>query len=152
MGNLPTSQSSKQYELTRSNSNHFLESNQYLKQDSIEDVQQIFQNLQQTTKSPAINRNQFSSLFRRYPNDVRDAIFDEFDTDSNGTIDSDEFLRGMALCSSGDLNSKIRFCFNQYDKSGDGFLQVGISSFFFILLLLLLLLLLPFVFCSCSCS
>ena len=99
-----------------------IKSNKYLKEDSIEDVQVIFRKLQRQKNTKDIDRKTFGTLFR-YPAQIVDSIFDEFDADSNGTIDSDEFLRGMALCSSGDLNSKIRFCFDAYDSSGDGFLQ-----------------------------
>ena len=99
-----------------------IKSNKYLKEDSIEDVQQIFAKLQKQQNTKVINRKTFGTLFR-YPPEIIDSIFDEFDADSNGTIDSDEFLRGVALCSSGDLSSKIRFCFDAYDASGDGFLQ-----------------------------
>ncbi len=112
----------------------------YLRKDSIEDVRTIFNELKRAqdenssnlpdplpsasslSPSHAINRRTFGTYFN-YPKHIRDAIFDEFDADNNGTLDADEFMRGMALCSSGSLDSKIRFCFKSFDASGDGFLQ-----------------------------
>ena len=99
--------------------------NVYLKEDSIDDVQQIFDKLkkkQNNASHHAIDRKTFGDYFR-YDTTVTDKIFQEFDSDNNGTIDSDEFLRGMALNASGNLDSKIKFCFNAYDSSGDGKLQ-----------------------------
>ena len=100
-------------------------STKYLRQDSIDDVKAIFQKLQTKQKDSAkhsIDRNTFGTFFR-YDSKITDNLFNTFDQDGNGTIDSDEFLRGMALCSSGSLDSKIKFCFNAYDASGDGNLQ-----------------------------
>lgn len=119
----------------------------YLHKDTIEDVQRIFNELRYTQTqvdsskvgtpssssssesrsgspipSHSISRSTFGTYFR-YPEHICDAIFDEFDADNNGTLDADEFMRGMALCSSGSLDSKVRFCFESFDASGDGFLQ-----------------------------
>ena len=103
--------------------------NKYLQEDSIEDVRSIFLQLQanqngNTSSSlpHSIDRTTFGSYFR-FNKEATDQIFDEFDQDGNGRINSDEFLRGMALCSSGNLNSKVRFCYDAYDTSGDGKLQ-----------------------------
>lgn len=45
-------------------------------------------------------------------------------TDSNGTIDFDEFLVMMVPSSDGDIDEEIRQAFKVFDKNGDGNISV----------------------------
>ena len=55
---------------------------------------------------------------------MRDHIFEVFDTNGDGVLDVDEFVQGIAMCSSNcDLDEKMKFCFRVFDLSGDGYLD-----------------------------
>jgi Ca2+-binding EF-hand superfamily protein len=50
-----------------------------------------------------------------YPGVLREQIFKVFDTNGDGFIDREEFMRGLAMCCKGELNDKLRFCFSMFD-------------------------------------
>ena len=58
-----------------------------------------------------------------YPGVLREQIFKVFDTNGDGLIDREEFMRGLAMCCRGELNDKLRFCFSMFDLSGDGYID-----------------------------
>jgi|EP00945_MAST-04E_sp_MAST-4E-sp1_P008885 Ca2+-binding EF-hand superfamily protein len=58
-----------------------------------------------------------------YPGVLREQIFKVFDTNGDGFIDREEFMRGLAMCCKGELNDKLRFCFSMFDLSGDGYID-----------------------------
>ena len=60
-----------------------------------------------------------------YPGVLREQIFKVFDTNGDGLIDREEFMRGLAMCCRGELNDKLKFCFSMFDLSGDGFIDRG---------------------------
>ena len=58
-----------------------------------------------------------------YPGVLRNQIFKVFDTNGDGLIDREEFMRGLAMCCRGELNDKLKFCFSMFDLSGDGYID-----------------------------
>ena len=58
-----------------------------------------------------------------YPGVLREQIFKVFDTNGDGLIDREEFMRGLAMCCRGELEDKLRFCFGMFDLSGDGYID-----------------------------
>ena len=54
---------------------------------------------------------------------LRNQIFKVFDTNGDGLIDREEFMRGLAMCCRGELNDKLKFCFSMFDLSGDGYID-----------------------------
>ena len=69
-----------------------------------------------------MTRDTFSKYFN-YDDKTRDHIFEVYDKNDDGVLDRDEFVRGITMCSVGNLNEKMKFCFKLSDQSGDGFLQ-----------------------------
>ena len=54
--------------------------------------------------------------------DFLEHLFHAFDKDRSGTIDFEEFILAMAMCSSEKPEDKLRFSFRSLDTSGEGFL------------------------------
>ncbi|EAR94225.2 HELP domain protein (macronuclear) [Tetrahymena thermophila SB210] len=61
-----------------------------------------------------ISKDQFGKLMKIPPQEV-DRIFEYFDTDSSGRIDSYEFISAIALLSQAPLKRKAELIFNLYD-------------------------------------
>ncbi|CAF0841800.1 unnamed protein product [Rotaria sordida] len=55
-------------------------------------------------------------------NDMCDHIFRAFDVDGNGFVEFGEFLLGFAICSRGDLRSRLDYAFECYDLDSNGYL------------------------------
>lgn len=58
-------------------------------------------------------------------NDMCDHIFRAFDVDGNGYVEFGEFLLGFAICSRGDLRSRLDYAFQCYDIDSNGYLTEG---------------------------
>jgi Ca2+-binding EF-hand superfamily protein len=78
----------------------------------------------------AIDRRAFNhafiprySSFTSVPNLVYDRIFAYFDTDNNGLIGFEEFIKGLDGLHSTDTCVKLRIAFNGYDIDGDGYIS-----------------------------
>ncbi|PVH92090.1 hypothetical protein DM02DRAFT_544435 [Periconia macrospinosa] len=63
------------------------------------------------------------SSFMSAPNLVYDRIFAYFDTDLNGLIGFEEFIKGLDGIHSSDSRIKLRIAFNGYDIDGDGYIS-----------------------------
>ncbi|KAE8835516.1 hypothetical protein PTNB73_07301 [Pyrenophora teres f. teres] len=77
----------------------------------------------------AIDRREFNHAFvPRYkalvsaPNLVYDRIFAYYDTDKNGLIGFDEWVKGLDGMHTNDIDVKARIVFNGYDIDGDGYI------------------------------
>jgi Ca2+-binding EF-hand superfamily protein len=78
----------------------------------------------------AIDRREFNHAFiPRYnsfvaaPNLVYDRIFAYYDTDKNGLIGFDEWVKGLDGMHTTDVDVKARIVFNGYDIDGDGYIS-----------------------------
>ncbi|EDU50153.1 FRQ1 Ca2+-binding protein EF-Hand superfamily [Pyrenophora tritici-repentis] len=78
----------------------------------------------------AIDRREFNHAFvPRYkalvsaPNLVYDRIFAYYDTDKNGLIGFDEWVKGLDGMHTTDIDVKARIVFNGYDIDGDGYIS-----------------------------
>ena len=49
-------------------------------------------------------------------------LFQVFDVDGNGSVDLKEFLAGVAACTKGALEDRMRLCFKLYDLDQDGYI------------------------------
>ena len=50
-------------------------------------------------------------------------LFDIFDRDGNGRVDTQEFLAGLSVLCGGDQDTKIQTAFSLYDYNNDGFIS-----------------------------
>ncbi|EOA81391.1 hypothetical protein ACJQWK_10995 [Exserohilum turcicum] len=78
----------------------------------------------------AIDRRDFNHAFvPRYngfvaqPNLVYDRIFAYYDTDKNGLIGFEEWIKGLDGMHTADTDAKARFVFDGYDIDGDGYIS-----------------------------
>jgi|TARA_B110000090_G_scaffold162868_1_gene179956 Ca2+-binding EF-hand superfamily protein len=106
----------------------------YFEAHEINDVMEIFKNLQEDERllegksegsistHAGIDIETFGEYFA-YPGVLREQIFKVFDSNKDGLIDREEFMRGLAMCCRGSLNEKLEFCFGMFDLSGDGFID-----------------------------
>jgi|TARA_B110000211_G_C13851355_1_gene452343 Ca2+-binding EF-hand superfamily protein len=103
----------------------------YFEAHEIKDVMSIFQNLKDDDRllegksdstHAGIDIETFGEYFS-YPGVLREQIFKVFDTNQDGLIDREEFMRGLAMCCRGGLDEKLSFCFSMFDLSGDGFVD-----------------------------
>eukprot|EP00944_MAST-04C_sp_MAST-4C-sp1_P007532 g7532.t1 len=85
------------------------------------DVNAIYNHLK--GEGNTLDKARFSAHFK-FDEKMRDHIFEVFDTNGDGVLDVDEFVQGIAMCSSNcDLDEKMKFCFRVFDLSGDGYLD-----------------------------
>ena len=54
-----------------------------------------------------------------------DHVFRAFDVDGNGYVEFGEFLLGFAICSRGDLRSRLDYAFECYDLDSNGYITEG---------------------------
>ncbi len=79
-----------------------------------------------------LDRTEFRKLFRllrqeppeRLEN-ICDHVFRAFDVDCNGYVEFGEFLLGFAICSHGDLRSRLDYAFECYDLDSNGYITEG---------------------------
>ena len=67
-----------------------------------------------------IDRNEFQEGLEIENQNISNRIFDLFDLDKNGTIDSYEFLSSIEQIINGTEEQKIRFAFDIHDVDGNG--------------------------------
>lgn len=79
-----------------------------------------------------LDRSEFRKLFRLLREepperleDICDHVFRAFDVDGNGFVEFGEFLLGFAICSRGDLRSRLDYAFECYDLDSNGFITEG---------------------------
>jgi Ca2+-binding EF-hand superfamily protein len=57
--------------------------------------------------------------------DICGHVFRAFDVDGNGYVEFGEFLLGFAICSRGDLRSRLDYAFECYDLDSNGYITEG---------------------------
>ncbi|CAF0760993.1 unnamed protein product [Didymodactylos carnosus] len=55
---------------------------------------------------------------------ICDHVFRAFDVDGNGFVEFGEFLLGFAICSRGDLKSRLDYAFECYDLDSNGYITL----------------------------
>ena len=70
-----------------------------------------------------IDRDEFRNGLQISNEQISDRLFDIFDKDSNGTIDSSEFMNTLESIVNGNKNEKIRFAFKIHDLDNSGFID-----------------------------
>ena len=76
------------------------------------------QNNRQLTRTEF--RRVYNRLFPGNADDFADIMFKTFDTDRSGTVDLREFLIGLLMSDSQNVNEKIQFAFDMYDLNKNG--------------------------------
>ncbi|CAF0815432.1 unnamed protein product [Rotaria sordida] len=76
-----------------------------------------------------LDRNEFRKLYRllrqecpERVDNMCDHVFRAFDVDGNGYVEFGEFLLGFAICSRGDLRSRLDYAFECYDLDSNGYI------------------------------
>ncbi|KAL3847651.1 hypothetical protein ACJMK2_018553 [Sinanodonta woodiana] len=64
----------------------------------------------------------YDSVFEGDAAEFAEHVFRSFDEDGNGTVDFKEFILGLCMSGSSDLQAKIKWAFTVYDVNGDGFI------------------------------
>lgn len=86
----------------------------------------VYQKLfkQHCPKGNHLSRKDFKSVYNQlFPGDCSefaDQMFRTFDTDGDGKVDFLEFLTGLCMTDSDDVNEKIEWAFKMYDVDGNG--------------------------------
>lgn len=84
-------------------------------------VRTFFKFLQEhpTTASPGR-----AALERTHSSEVLLRLFDIFDTNNDGVVDTRELLAGLSVLCGGDRDDKISAAFRLYDANGDGYISL----------------------------
>ena len=82
----------------------------------LDDIAAVCRSLEKEEKH--LDRATFQKYFK-YDEKTTDHLFEVFDNNGDGVLDRDEFVRGITMCSQGDLNEKMKFCFELSDASGE---------------------------------
>ncbi|KAK3575864.1 hypothetical protein CHS0354_006487 [Potamilus streckersoni] len=64
----------------------------------------------------------YASLFHGDATEFAEHVFRSFDENRNGTVDFKEFIIGLCISGSTNVQNKLRWAFNMYDINGDGFI------------------------------
>lgn len=68
--------------------------------------------------------DEFRKVYHKlFPGDVKrftEHMFRSFDKDGNGRVDFQEFLIGLSVSSSSNVEQKLRWAFDMYDVDGNG--------------------------------
>lgn len=76
--------------------------------------------------SGSLSTAEFMSLPELQQNPLVERVLAILDTDGNGEIDFDEFIKGISLFSvKGDRSKKLAFAFKIYDIDNDGYISNG---------------------------
>ena len=65
-------------------------------------------------------REVYIEMFGPSAKDFADNVFRTFDRDGNGCVDFEEFILGIYITSSNDIDLKLKWAFNMYDIDGSG--------------------------------
>jgi Ca2+-binding EF-hand superfamily protein len=65
----------------------------------------------------------YSRIFGGDASAFAEHVFRTFDTDKNKKVDFKEFLIGLSVTSSSDVDKKLKWAFRMYDIDGNGFID-----------------------------
>jgi len=94
-------------------------------QDEKKEIKQLFKQFIEEVPSGCIPRDDFHQLTELMGiNDpfITGLVFNAFDTNNDGSIQFDEFIRGMSIMTRGTPEEKLEFAFRLYDLDNDGFI------------------------------
>ncbi|XP_060604004.1 neuronal calcium sensor 2-like [Ruditapes philippinarum] len=91
----------------------------------VEEIQQWHRDFKKNAKNGRyLKREQFrevyTDMFGSGALDFADNVFRTFDRDGNGCVDFEEFILGIYMSSSNDIDLKLKWAFNMYDMDGNG--------------------------------
>eukprot|EP00056_Hartaetosiga_gracilis_P017061 m.6405 g.6405 ORF g.6405 m.6405 type:complete len:175 (+) comp5189_c0_seq1:157-681(+) len=80
-----------------------------------------------TDGSGTLSKKEFMALPELQQNPLVERVLDIFDSNNDGEIDFEEFIRGISLFSmdGGNREKKLMFAFRVYDVDGDGYISNG---------------------------
>ncbi|KAL5022771.1 hypothetical protein ScPMuIL_001926 [Solemya velum] len=92
---------------------------------SREEIQEWHKEFRKTCKRGRyLTIDEFRKVYNKlFPGDVNtfaQHMFRSFDKDGNGRVDFQEFLIGLSVSSSSDIEQKLRWAFDMYDVDGNG--------------------------------
>ena len=125
---LPTDEPKKKWTLNEKDVT-FLCTQTGLSQEEIRSWHEtFFQDNPDGRLDPAEFRRLFRLLRQESPerlDNICDHVFRAFDVDRNGSVEFGEFLLGFAICSRGDLRSRLDYAFECYDLDSNGYITEG---------------------------
>eukprot|EP00743_Colponemidia_sp_Colp-15_P004051 GILK01004370.1.p1 GENE.GILK01004370.1~~GILK01004370.1.p1 ORF type:complete len:931 (+),score=151.79 GILK01004370.1:61-2793(+) len=83
-------------------------------------LRQLFKDLASRSGGLAIDKETFLKYFP-LPGLWGERLFEKFNLKGNAYIDFEEFLTGLAICCRGTSDEKMRFLFDMYDLTQDGY-------------------------------
>lgn len=96
-----------------------------LSQKQYDDLKHTFEEHSKGKKG--ISKTQFRKVYSsRFPGNVSgyaDKMFDCFDTDGNGHVDFGEFVTGICLMDSNNIEDRIGIAFTLFDQDKSGFID-----------------------------
>eukprot|EP00918_Siedleckia_nematoides_P011997 GHVU01026354.1.p1 GENE.GHVU01026354.1~~GHVU01026354.1.p1 ORF type:complete len:183 (-),score=37.01 GHVU01026354.1:151-699(-) len=101
------------------------EMRKYLKKfdfDEVAVLKQVYTSLRERSDEAGIDKQTFLQFFP-LPGLWGERLFQKFDFKSNGVVDYEEFLIGIAVCCRGTKTDKIRVIFEVFDLNNDGWVQ-----------------------------
>ncbi|KAL5021702.1 hypothetical protein ScPMuIL_000857 [Solemya velum] len=88
------------------------------------EIKDWYKEFNETTSGSYMTKSNFHQIYNKmFPGDATnfaDEIFRTFDVDGNGKVDFKEFLVGLSVTSCSDLDKKLKWAFDMYDKDGNG--------------------------------
>eukprot|EP00835_Amoeboradix_gromovi_P004853 NODE_408_length_9221_cov_0.216400.p5 type:complete len:195 gc:universal NODE_408_length_9221_cov_0.216400:3919-3335(-) len=95
----------------------------YFTEDEIQRLYKRFQKLDQNGNGQ-IEKSEFESIAAIKSNPLASRLIEIFDSDGNGDVDFQEFVRGLNVFSAfGKKDDKLKFLFQVYDIDKDGFIS-----------------------------
>jgi len=93
------------------------------------EVQELYKQFKKETSTsngePVINKKEFSEVMRAMlitDPFLQDLIFNAFDSNRDGVITFQEFVKGLSVMTKGSPEEKLAFCFSMYDHNGKGYI------------------------------
>ena len=97
----------------------------YFSEDEIQRLYKRFQKLDQNGNGQ-IEKTEFEQIASIKSNPLASRLIEIFDSDGNGEVDFQEFVRGLNVFSAhGKKDDKLKFLFKVYDIDRDGYISNG---------------------------